>query len=95
MSTAGIVTLIGVFIVVGALAVYLAMILKMLYRVNFVLGTVLVGVRAIAFQCEPVNDVVDGIVEDVTAIQGALEGLVAKATQPAAERVGRPAVTNN
>ena len=95
MSAAAIVTLIGVFILVGALAVYLAMIVKLLYRVNFVLGTVLVGVRSIAYQCEPVNEVVEGIAGDITAIQGALEGLVARATQPAAERMARPAVTNN
>ncbi len=95
MSSAAIVTLIGVFLLVGALAAYLFVIATLLKRVNFVLGTVLIGVRAIAHQTEPVNEVVTGIAEDITAIQQALEGVLTRAGQPGVERVPRPAVRNH
>lgn len=83
MSAASIVTIIGVLIIAAALAVYLAMIVMILKKVSFTLGTVLVGVRAIAHQTEPVNQVVGEIYEDLNAIDEALAGLVAKATDPA------------
>jgi uncharacterized protein YoxC len=83
MSGASVVTLIGVGVVVVALAAYLATIAYLLKKVNFTLGTVLIGVRSIANQTEPVGAVVDDIVDDVVAIQRALEGLLARARQPA------------
>jgi hypothetical protein len=79
MSAASVVTLIGVGLVVVALAVYLATIAYLLKKVSFTLGTVLIGVRAIANQTQPVNVVVNDIVDDVAAIQKALEGLLAQA----------------
>lgn len=85
MSAAAVVTLIGVGLLVGALAVYLTMIALMLKHVSFTLGTVLVGVRAIAHQAEPVNAVVNGIVEDITSIEQALQGLLGKAGEPISE----------
>jgi uncharacterized membrane protein YfbV (UPF0208 family) len=83
MSAAAIVTLIGVAILAGALAVYLFVIATILKKVSFRLGTVLIGVRSIAHQTEPVNQVVGEIYEDLNAIDEALAGLVAKATDPA------------
>ena len=82
MSAAAIVTLVGVAVLAGALAVYLFVIAMILKKVSFTLGTVLVGVRAIAHQTEPVNEVVGAIYEDLNAIDEALAGLVAKATDP-------------
>ena len=79
MNSAAVVTLIGVAIIVGALAVYLTIIALTLRKVSFHLGTVLIGVRAIANQTEPVGEVVGAIAADIDAIQKALEGLVAKA----------------
>ncbi len=50
---------------------------------SFTLGTVLIGVRAIAFQCEPVGGVLSGIAGDVQAIESALGDVVAGAGRPA------------
>ncbi|MBA2437173.1 MAG: hypothetical protein H0V52_02335, partial [Acidimicrobiia bacterium] len=50
MGAATIVTLIGVFLVVAALAGYLITIAATLRDVSFTLGTVIIGVRAIANQ---------------------------------------------
>lgn len=86
MNAAAVVTLIGVALLVGALAVYLATIAYLLNKVTFTLGTVLIGVRAIANQTIPVGEVVTDIVDDVEAIQRALEGLLARAGQPAPGR---------
>lgn len=90
MSTAAIVTIIGVALLFGAIALYLAAIAYTLYKVNFTLGTVLIGVRAIAFQTEPVEQVVGGIAGDVAAIQEALEGLVAALPKPGRTRTPAP-----
>lgn len=86
MSAASIVTIIGVGVVAGALVVYLTIIAVLLRNVSFTLGTVLIGVRAIANQTQPVGEVVNGIVEDVNAIQRDLNGLLALAgaREPAA-----------
>lgn len=79
MGPETIVTLIGVAVIVGALAVYLIIIAFSLYRVSFTLGTVLIGVRAIAARCEPLRGILGSIAEDVTAVEQALAGLVAGA----------------
>ena len=79
MGPETIVTLIGVAVIVGALAVYLIIIAFSLYRVSFTLGTVLIGVRAIAARCEPLRGVLGSIADDVTAVEQALAGLVAGA----------------
>ncbi len=86
MNSAAVVTLIGVAVLVGALAVYLATIAYLLNKVTFTLGTVLIGVRAIANQTIPVGEVVSDIVDDVEAIQKALEGLLAGAGQSTPRR---------
>ena len=83
MPLAAIVTLVLVFVLVAAIATYLIIIAYTLYDVSFTLGTVLIGVRAIAYQTEPVGDVLGGIAGDVTAIEGALGDLVAGAGRPA------------
>ncbi len=83
MPGVAIVTLILVFVLVAALALYLTVIAYCLKRVNFCLGTVLIGVRSIAYQTAPVGTVVSGIAEDVLAIEHALEDVVAGASQPA------------
>ncbi len=75
MGPEAIVTLVGVALIVGALAVYLIVISYSLYKVSYTLGTVLIGVRAIAAQCEPLSGMVGSIVSDVTAIEQAMAGL--------------------
>ena len=83
MPLAAVVTLVLVAVLVGAIAAYLIIIAYTLNDVSFTLGTVLIGVRSIAYQCEPVGDVVSGILGDVRAIEGALGDVVAGAGRPA------------
>lgn len=80
-------TLIVVFVIVAALAIYLTVIAYSLYRVSFTLGTILIGVRAIANQTEPVANVVAGIADNVTGIEHALADLVEPSQAPR-RRVG-------
>ena len=88
MALAVVVLLVLVGVLVVALATYLAVIAYVLNKVSFTLGTILIGVRSIAHQTEPVGDVVGAIAVDVTAIDNALTGTVtaalakAKATAP-------------
>ncbi len=76
MGLATIVTLIGVAIIVAALAFYLITIASALKHVSFTVGTVLIGVRAIAAQCQPLQPVIRDIANDVAAIDDDLEALV-------------------
>jgi len=82
MPVVAIVTLVLVAVLVGAIAAYLIIIALTLKDVSFTLGTVLIGVRAIAYQCEPVGDVLSGIADDCKAIEGALGDVVAGAGRP-------------
>ncbi len=88
MGAATIVTLIGVFLVVAALAGYLITIALTLRNVSFTLGTVLIGVRAIANQTAPVRGVVGDILSDVVAMDTAFKGLQAKGQVDAGSRRG-------
>lgn len=83
MPLAAIVTLVLVFIAVAAIAGYLIIVAYTLRDVSFTLGTILIGVRSIAYQTEPVGDVLGGIAGDVQAIEGALGDLVAGAGRAA------------
>ena len=75
MGPETIVTLIGVALIVGALAAYLIIIAYSLYKVSFTLGTVLIGVRAIAARCEPLREVLGSIGNDVAAVEQAMARL--------------------
>ena len=86
MGSATVVTLIGVFIGVTAIALYLIMVAYILNRVSFTVGTVLIGVRAIASQCEPMNTVVRDIVNDVAAIEQTMGSLVMAGELPTANK---------
>jgi len=77
MGPETIVTLIGVAVIVGALAAYLILIAYSLYKVSFTLGTVLIGVRAIAARCEPLREVIGSIGNDVASVEQAMAGLAA------------------
>ncbi len=80
MGAATIVTLVGVALVVVALAAYLTIIAYTLNRVSFTLGTILIGVRAIEERCVPLDGLVKGILGEVDAIDKALSGTVSRAT---------------
>ncbi|HWH34762.1 MAG TPA: hypothetical protein VNT56_05510 [Acidimicrobiales bacterium] len=77
MGAATIVTLIGVFLTVAALAGYLITISLLLRDISFTLGTVIIGVRAIVNQTNPVPQYVGTILSDVVAIDQAADQLLA------------------
>ncbi|MDP8937726.1 MAG: hypothetical protein M3O23_08360 [Actinomycetota bacterium] len=77
MGAATVVTLLGVAIIVAALALYLIIIVRTLNHVSFTLGTVLIGVRAIVAQVDPVPKYVGIILNDVVAIDQAAKQLLA------------------
>lgn len=90
MGAATIGTLIGVTIIVAALAAYLITISYVLNRVSFRLGTVLIGVKAIVAQTDPVPKYVGIILNDVMAIDQAARQLLAWGKGPeAASRESR------
>jgi len=89
MSAAGIVFLIGVFLTVAALAAYLIRVTFILVHVNFTLGTIIAGVRAIATQVEPLGPVIGEINTDLGGLAGALDDLVRRATAPKARVAAR------
>ena len=86
MGPETIVTLIAVFIAVAAIALYLIVVAYILNRVSFTVGTVLIGVRAIASQCEPLAPVVRDIVNDVAAIEQTMGSLVMAGELPTANK---------
>ena len=82
MPAAGVVTLILVLVTVAALAAALVRVAKLLKHVNFTLGTVIAGVRAIELATRPINPVLGDIAEELSATQGALDNLLtAKAAE--------------
>ncbi len=84
MPPAAVVSLVLVAVLVLALAAYLVWVVLILRHVVDTLGKVTFGVRAIAHRTEPVGPVVADINANLTAVAGALDGLVERATaQPA------------
>jgi hypothetical protein len=77
VGLATILTLVGVAIIVAALAIYLIVIAWILNRVSFRLGTVLIGIKAIVHQVEDVPRYVGILVNDVMAIDQAAHQLLA------------------
>ncbi len=82
-------TLVGVFVIVAALAIYLITIAVILRHVSFTVGTVLIGVRAIANQCAPLGPVIRDILGDVRAIEDDLESLLGGTGAAVPARRGR------
>lgn len=76
MGAATVVTLIGVAIIVAAIALYLINICLILNHVSFTVGTVIIGVKAIAQACEPLAPVLRDIANNIAAIDEDLEALV-------------------
>ncbi|MFN2606821.1 MAG: hypothetical protein ABR511_02815 [Acidimicrobiales bacterium] len=75
-----VVTLIGVFAIVAALALYLITISLILKDVSFNVGTVLIGVRAIASQTAPLGPVIRDIVGDVRGMEDDLDALLGQSS---------------
>ncbi len=76
MGAATFVTLIGVAIIVAAIALYLINICLILNHVSFTVGTVIIGVKAIAQACEPLAPVIRDIANNIATIDDNLEMLV-------------------
>lgn len=83
MPATGLVTVLGVFLAVGALAFYLIRVALVLKHVNYTLGTVTAGVRAIEMATRPITPVLGSIAGDLAATQKALEDLLASKASPA------------
>lgn len=75
MHAAAIVTLVLVGILIAALAVYLIVIIVALRKTSQTLGTVVLGVRAIAHRTEPLAAMIEQVADDVIAIDEALHSL--------------------
>src|SRR5688500_10390344 len=77
MPAAGVITLILVLVTVAVLAASLIRVALLLKHVNFTLGTVIAGVRAIELATRPINPVLGDIANDLGATQQALDSLLA------------------
>ncbi len=78
MPAVAIVTIALFGLLVVALALYLIRIALILHQVIKTLGLVTFGVRAIAFQTQPINPILTEIKGDVLAIESALTDLLAQ-----------------
>ena len=86
MGIESILLFIGLAVAVATIALYLIVVAAMLRDVSFTVGTVLVGVRSIALQTQPIGSVLRDIVRDVQQIDDALEGLLVRAEDAEAAR---------
>ncbi len=76
MPAAGVVTLVGIALAVLALAAYLLHVIWLLHKTSFALGTIVAGLRAIAYQTRPVGPILTSINDDLLAVQDALEDIL-------------------
>lgn len=90
MPAAGVISLALVLATVAVLAASLIRVALVLKHVNFTLGTVIAGVRAIELATRPINPVLGDIAGDLAATQQALDGLLAsksgQAQKPVAQK---------
>jgi hypothetical protein len=92
MPAAGVVTLLLVLVTVAVLAAALVRVALLLKHVNFTLGTVIAGVRAIELATQPINPVLGDIANDLAATQQALDGLLASKAAKAQRATARSGV---
>lgn len=76
MSTYGILTIVGVAVVLGSVAVYLIAYLALLRQSLKTLGTVNAGVRAIARRVEPLEPILAEVNGDLSAVRDRLVAVV-------------------
>jgi len=87
MPAAAIVSIILFTVLILAIALYLVRVIMVLRHVNDQLGKITFGVRAIAHQTKPINELTESMGANLGAISGALGDLVAdvsKVEEPAA-----------
>jgi len=78
-----ILTLVGVALLIVALAAYLLVALVLLRKTLFTLGTVNVGLRAISARVEPLEPVLAEVNSDLSSVRDALVGVLTKERTPA------------
>lgn len=76
MNVFGILTVVGVAVVLGAVAVYLIAYLVLLRRAMRTLGTVNAGVRAIGRRVEPLAPILTEVNGALTAVRDRLGAIV-------------------
>jgi len=81
MPAAAIVTLVFAAVLVGAIAAYLIRVIFILRHVNDQLGKITFGVRAIANQTKPINELTSSMNANLGAVADALETLVAEVSE--------------
>jgi hypothetical protein len=87
MPAAAVVSIILFTILILAIAAYLVRVILILRHVNDQLGKITFGVRAIAHQTKPINELTESMDANLGAVAGALGDLVAdvsKVEEPAA-----------
>lgn len=83
MNIFGILTLVGVALLIVALAAYLLVALFLLRKTLFTLGTINVGLRSIALRVEPLEPVLAEINSDLSGVRDALTEVLTKERTPA------------
>lgn len=76
MPIAGIVTLVAIALAVLAIAGYLLHVIWLLYRTSFALGTIVAGLRAIAYQTRAIGPILGDVNADLAVVQEALEAVL-------------------
>ena len=87
MPVAAVVCIVLFAVLILAIAAYLVRVIMVLNHVNDQLGKITFGVRAIAHQTKPINELTESMGANLGAISGALGDLVAdvsKVEEPAA-----------
>lgn len=79
MSLPAVLTLVAIGLIVAALAVYLVAVLVVLRKTLQTLGTINVGLRAIAHRTEPLEPVLTEINEELASVRDALKETLDKA----------------
>ena len=76
MNVYGVLTIVGVAVVLAAVAAYLVAYLVLLRAAMKTLGTVNVGVRAIGRRVEPLGPILGEVNGDLTAVRDRLAAIV-------------------
>lgn len=85
MSTAALISLVVIGVLVAALAFYLIWVILILRSAIDTLGKITFGVRAISHRTEPLAEILGDVNANLSAVAGALEQLVADVSTPAAK----------
>ena len=85
MSTAAIVSLVIIGVLVAAIAFYLIWVIVILRSAVDTLGKITFGVRAIAHRTEPLGELLGDVNANLSAVAEALEQLVVDVSAPEAK----------